>query len=69
MAATMLFVMVGTANQTVTIVGIIAYGFFGKLAVEPIIISWLSQFSSRKSIATTKGKFNLFGINGSIIAL
>lgn len=68
MAATMLFIMVGTANQTVTIVGIIAYGFFGKLAVEPIIISWLSQFASRKSIAMTYGVFNFFGMTASIIA-
>lgn len=67
MAATMLFIMVGTANQTVTIVGIIAYGFFGKLAVEPIIISWLSQFAPRKSIATTYGVFNFFGMTASVI--
>ncbi len=39
MAATMLFVMVGTVNQTVTIVGISAYGFLGTLAIEPTIIS------------------------------
>ena len=67
MAATMLFVMVGTVNQTVTIVGIIAYGFFGKLAVEPIIISWLSQFAPRNSIATTYGVFNFFGMTASVI--
>lgn len=67
MAAGMLFVMVGTASQTITIVGIIAYGFFGKLAVEPIIISWLSQFAPRKSIATTYGVFNFFGMTASVI--
>jgi MFS-type transporter involved in bile tolerance (Atg22 family) len=44
-----------------------AYGFFGKLAVEPIIISWLGQFAPKKSIATTYGVFNFFGMSASVI--
>lgn len=67
MAAAMLFFMIETTNQTLLIVGIIAYGFFGKLAVEPIIISWLSQFAPRNSIATTYGVFNFFGMTASVI--
>lgn len=67
MAAAMLLFMIETTNQTLLIVGIMAYGFFGKLAVEPIIISWLSQFAPRKSVATTYGVFNFFGMTASVI--
>lgn len=67
MAAAMLLFMIETTNQTLLVVGIMAYGFFGKLAVEPIIISWLSQFAPRKSIATTYGVFNFFGMTASVI--
>lgn len=67
MAAMMLLFMIETKVQSLVIVGIILYGFFGKLAVEPIIISWLSQFASRKSIATTYGVFNFFGMTASVI--
>ncbi|MEG0294189.1 MFS transporter [Enterococcus sp.] len=67
MAAAMLLFMIETQSQSLVVVGIILYGFFGKLAVEPIIISWLSQFTSRKSVATTYGVFNFFGMTASVI--
>lgn len=67
LAAAMLYLTITTGNQTVLVFGIIAYGFFGKLAVEPIIISWLGQFVSKKNIATAYGVFNFFGMSSSVI--
>lgn len=66
-AAGMLLFMVETKSQSLLVLGIMAYGFFGKLAVEPIIISWLGQFAPQKSIATTYGVFNFFGMSASVI--
>lgn len=66
-AAFVLFITVTTSNQSLLIFGIIAYGFLGKLAVEPIIISWLGQYAPRKSIATTYGVFNFFGMSASVL--
>lgn len=66
-AALALIFTVNATHQTAVIIGIIAYGFFGKLAVEPIIIAWLSQFTNRKSVATTYGVFNFFGMTASVI--
>ena len=68
LAAAILFVTVTVENHAILVTGIIAYGFFGKLAVEPIIISWLSQFAPRSAIATTYGVFNFFGMVASIIS-
>lgn len=67
-AAAMLLFMITTNNPTFLIIGIIAYGFFGKLAVEPIIISWMSRFGSGGSLATMYGVFNFFGMMSSVIA-
>lgn len=67
LASISLFFTITTKNQSLLILGVMAYGFFGKLAVEPIIISWLGQFASRKSIATTYGVFNFFGMSASVI--
>ncbi len=66
-AAAMLFLSVETTNKNILIFGLIAYGFFGKLAVEPIIISWLSEYAPKKNVATTFGVFNFFGMSSSII--
>ncbi|MGG5372932.1 MFS transporter [Enterococcus sp. AZ196] len=67
LAACVLFMTITTSNQSLLIIGIMAYGFLGKLAVEPIIISWLGQFAPKKSIATTYGVFNFFGMSASVI--
>lgn len=50
------------------IAGIALYGFFGKLAVEPIIISWLNGFISPWNTATALGTLNFFGMSASVIA-
>lgn len=67
LAASVLFLTVTTTNQTMLVIGIMAYGFFGKLAVEPIIISWLGEGAPRGSIATMYGFFNFFGMSASVI--
>ena len=64
----MLLFMIQTGDQTLLVCGIVAYGFVGKLAVEPIIISWLSGFASGGSVATMYGFFNFFGMTSSVIA-
>lgn len=67
LAASVLFITVTTTNQTILVIGIMAYGFFGKLAVEPIIISWLGESAPKGSIATMYGVFNFFGMSASVI--
>ena len=37
----MLLLTVQVSNATLLLIALIMYGFLGKLAVEPIIISWL----------------------------
>lgn len=55
-------------NKLLVVAGISLYGFLGKLAIEPILISWLGQFISPGNTATVLGLFNFFGMSASVIA-
>lgn len=67
-ASVFALVMIRSTDQTVVVAGIVAYGFFGKLTVEPIIISWLGQFAPKGSVTTMFGVFNFFGMSASVVA-
>lgn len=63
-----LVITLRAASLSAVIVGILLYGLFGKLAVEPILISWLGRYISPWSTATALGILNTFGMSGSVIA-
>lgn len=66
-AGAMMLLAVIAPNTGVMMTGLIAYGFFGKLAVEPIIISWLVENVPKTGLGTTLGFFNFFGMTASVI--
>jgi Arabinose efflux permease len=66
------FVLIATAMLAPT-AGVLAlilllYGFLGKMAVDPVLISYVSDKASKKTMATTLGMFNFFGMSSSIVA-
>ncbi|WP_446453880.1 MFS transporter [Tuanshanicoccus yangjingiae] len=67
-ATVLLYSSVIVKQPALLIAGFALYGFFGKLAIEPIIISWISEKVKGKSIATTLGIFNFFGMSSAVIA-
>lgn len=67
-AALFLFLGIFSTNRTLMVIFLVLYGFFGKVAVEPIIISWLSTHIPRNKVATALGLFNFFGMSSSILA-
>ncbi|MFR3731706.1 MAG: MFS transporter [Enterococcus sp.] len=68
LAALMLLVTVQATNSTFLMIALILYGFLGKLAVEPIIISLLGENAPKVGVGTTLGVFNFFGMMSSVIA-
>lgn len=58
LATAMLLLTVQVSNATLLLIALIMYGFLGKLAVEPIIISWLGENAPKIGIGTTLGVFN-----------
>jgi MFS family permease len=67
-AAASLYLAVMSTNKNILMLGLLLYGFFGKVVVEPIIISWLGEQVPRKGLATTLGVFNFLGMSSSVIA-
>ena len=47
---------------------LLLYGFLGKMAVDPVLISYVSDKADSKNVATTLGIFNFFGMSSSVIA-
>lgn len=47
---------------------LLLYGFFGKMAVDPVLISYVSDRADSRNVATTLGVFNFFGMSTSVIA-
>lgn len=47
---------------------LLLYGFLGKMAVDPVLISFISDNADKKDLATTLGMFNFFGMSSSIVA-
>ncbi|MBM6700517.1 MFS transporter, partial [Bifidobacterium pullorum subsp. saeculare] len=47
---------------------LLLYGPLGKMAVDPILISYMSDQADPKSVATTLGVFNFFGMASSVVA-
>lgn len=67
LAAVSLFFTINMKIPMLVIIGIIVHGFFGKLAVEPIIISWLGDYAPSDNVATMFGVFNFCGMASSAI--
>ncbi|MBU3878318.1 MFS transporter [Faecalicatena sp. AGMB00832] len=47
---------------------LLLYGFLGKMAVDPVLISYVSDKADPRNTATTLGVFNFFGMSSSIVA-
>lgn len=68
LAALMLYLTVSVESSTALLVCLILYGFIGKIAVEPILISYVADAAPKKGLSTTFGVFNFFGMLSSIVA-
>ncbi|WP_288394065.1 MFS transporter [uncultured Vagococcus sp.] len=67
-AALMLLLTVLAPSSGILLVALVLYGLLGKLAVEPIIISYIADSASKENYGTTFGVFNFFGMSSSVIA-
>ncbi|MCM3338938.1 MFS transporter [Paenibacillus sp. MER TA 81-3] len=68
LAAVMLYLTVSVNTNTLLIICLILYGFLGKLAVEPLLISYVADIAPKQGIGTTFGFFNFFGMMSSVVA-
>ncbi|CAM3841654.1 MFS transporter [Serratia silvae] len=67
-AAVTLICTVVSPDSTTLLVSLILYGLLGKLAVDPIMISFVADNAPKKGYGTSFGVFNFFGMSSSVIA-
>ncbi|MFK8243262.1 MULTISPECIES: MFS transporter [unclassified Facklamia] len=56
------------SNASILAIVLLAYGFLGKLAVDPVLISFVSDKAEPGKMASTLGTFNFFGMSSSVVA-
>lgn len=67
-AAVMLIATVASPTSTILLISLVLYGLLGKLAVEPILISYVADNVPKTGYGTSFGVFNFFGMSSSVIA-
>lgn len=55
-------------NKTLLIFVLVLYGLTGKLALDPILVSYVTKNAQKGSLGTTLSVYNFVGMSGSILA-
>lgn len=67
-AAAMLAFTVLSSNTMMLMVSLTLYGLLGKMAVDPILISFVSEQATEKMLGRAFSLFNFFGVSSAIVA-
>ena len=68
LAVTSLLVVGFTHSRVILIYALIIYGLTGKLAIDPILVSFVTKQAGEARLSTTLSAFNFVGMSGSILA-
>lgn len=68
LASITLFLAVSLTNTVAIVACLVAYGFIGKLALDPLLISAVSEVSNKFKLATSLSVYNFFGMSASFVA-
>ncbi|MDR2819848.1 MAG: MFS transporter [Desulfovibrio sp.] len=67
-AALMLLLVVYSPSSGLLLLGLLLYGLTGKLAVDPMLVSLVTENSPRRRLATHLTTFNFCGMSASVAA-
>lgn len=67
-AALTISLTVFSPNPTVLYIALVLYGLLGKLAIDPVLITFVSDSVSQNRLAKALGTFNFFGMASSVVA-
>ena len=68
LAACSIALLLLTESRTLMIVALVCYGFFGKLATDPLAIALIADNTPRNQLSTAFGIFNFVGMSSAIVA-
>lgn len=57
-----------TTNRTILMIALVTYGLTGKLAIDPIILAFVTRRAGNTKLSTTLSAYNFIGMSGSILA-
>ncbi|QCJ55376.1 MFS transporter [Enterococcus mundtii] len=68
LAIVSVFAIAFVTNGTLLITVLILYGLTGKLALDPIMVTFVTKHAPRAALGTTLSAYNFIGMSGSILA-
>lgn len=68
LAIVSVFAIAFVTNRTLLITVLIFYGLTGKLALDPIMVTFVTKHAPRAALGTTLSAYNFIGMSGSILA-
>lgn len=68
MAIASILLLMFAPSMTLVIVALVLYGFFGKLATDPLLVALCGLNSPKLITATAFGMFNFIGMSSAIVA-
>ena len=68
LAAISIIAVAYVQNRTLLIIALICYGLFGKLALDPILVSFTTKQAPKAGLATTLSIYNFVGMSSSILS-
>ncbi|EOH59590.1 MFS transporter [Enterococcus mundtii] len=68
LAIVSVFAIAFVTNRTLLITVLILYGLTGKLALDPIMVTFVTKHAPRAALGTTLSTYNFIGMSGSILA-
>ena len=68
LAALSIVLLLLTECRTLLVTALVCYGFFGKLATDPLAIALIADNTPRNQLSTAFGIFNFVGMSSAIVA-
>ncbi|MBO1300429.1 MULTISPECIES: MFS transporter [unclassified Enterococcus] len=68
LAIVSVFAIAFVTDRTLLITVLILYGLTGKLALDPIMVTFVTKHAPRAALGTTLSAYNFIGMSGSILA-
>ena len=68
LATLAVFAIAFVTDRTLLIAVLVLYGLTGKLALDPIIVTFVTRNAPRGALGTTLSAYNFIGMSGSILA-
>jgi MFS family permease len=68
LAVLSVFAIAFVTNRTLLISVLVLYGLTGKLALDPIMVTFVTKHAPKAALGTTLSAYNFIGMSGSILA-